>query len=62
MKFFSWIVAILAVILMIFGLITFLKQGAFLGVRHALNYFHVASSMLLLAIWLYFQGHCKKKE
>ncbi|MBN2460925.1 MAG: hypothetical protein JXB60_04905 [Candidatus Cloacimonetes bacterium] len=62
MKFLAWLFAIIAVILMIFGFIAFLIQNAFLGVNHAVNFFHVAISFLLLAMCCTMLGTCKKKE
>ncbi len=50
MKKLSWITGIIAVLLMLGGLIDFFVKGAFLGVNHAINYFHIANSMWLLTI------------
>ncbi len=50
MKTLAWITGIIGGILMLFGLINFLTNSAFLGVNHAINYFHVANSFLLFTI------------
>ena len=50
MKKLSWITGIIAVLLMLGGLINFFVKGAFLGVNHAINYFHVANGMWLFTI------------
>jgi len=62
MRFLAWLLVIIAVILMILGLIAFLIQQALLGVNHAINYFNVASSLLLLAIFCSLLNPCKNKE
>jgi len=51
LNWFSWMLGIIAGLLMLFGCIHFFfTRAAFLGVNHAVNYFHVANSFLLLAI------------
>lgn len=53
MKFFtvvSWICGITAALIVITGAISLLSGKTFFGLRHAVNYFHVANSMLLLGI------------
>ena len=47
----SWTSGTVAALLMLFGCIHFFfTPAAFLGVNHAVNFFHVANSFLLLAI------------
>jgi hypothetical protein len=67
MKFFiivAWISGILAAAVMILGGIAFLIGSNPFGIRHEVNYFMVASSLLLMAILcvLAQQGCAKKKE
>ncbi|MCK4311928.1 MAG: hypothetical protein KAW88_04260 [Candidatus Cloacimonetes bacterium] len=62
MKIISSILVIIGAILMLFGFITFLKGSAFLGVGLPVNYFHAATSAMLLAICLKFVCHSEKKE
>jgi len=53
MKFFTvvaWICGITAALIVLTGAISLLSGKTFFGLRHAVNYFHVANSMLLLAI------------
>jgi len=50
MKTLAWIFGIIAAVLMLFGLLDFLIKGAFLGVVHPANYFHVANAFLLFTI------------
>ena len=50
MKTLAWIAGIVAGLLMLGGLIDFFVKGAFLGVNHAINYFHVANSFWLFTI------------
>ncbi len=48
----TWISGTAAALLMLFGSLHFVfsPRGGFLGVNHAVNFFHVASSLLLLTI------------
>jgi hypothetical protein len=53
MKFFttiSWICGITAPLIILTGAVSLLSGKTFFGLRHAVNYFHVANSILLLAI------------
>lgn len=52
MKPLAWISGIIALLLMLCGLIVFITNSKFLGVNHAVNYFHVANSFLLVTIAL----------
>jgi len=60
MKQLAWISGIIAALLMICGFIVFITNNKFLGVNHAVNYFHVANSFLLATIALLLMDH--KKE
>ncbi|NOY36355.1 MAG: hypothetical protein GXO83_02130 [Chlorobi bacterium] len=60
MKLLAWISGIIALLLMLCGFIVFVSNGKFLGVNHAVNYFHVANSFLLVSIALLLLNH--KKE
>ncbi len=62
MKFIACLFVIIGFILMIFGFITFLKGSAFLGVGYAVNYYHAATSFLLLAICCKLVCSCKKEK
>ena len=62
MKIISKILVLIGAILMLFGFITFLKGSAFLGVGYPVNYFHAATSFLVLAICVKFICNCEKKE
>ncbi len=62
MKKLAWITGIVAVLLMLGGLIDFFTKGAFLGVNHAINYFHVANSMWLLTIACLLTDHKTEKS
>ena len=46
----SWISGTIAAILVLLGLIAFLFKCNLLGVKHAINLFHVANSFFLLSI------------
>ena len=51
MKFFTivaWICGIAAALIILTGAISLVSGKIFFGLRHAVNYFHVANSMLLL--------------
>lgn len=53
MKFFiivAWICGIAAALMILTGGISLVSGKIFFGLRHAVNYFHVANSTLLLAI------------
>ena len=62
MKFISSSLVVIGTILILFVLITFLKGSAFLGVVYAVNYFHAATSFLILALCSKHICECKKKE
>ena len=62
MKIICKILVFIGAILMLFGFITFLKGSAFLGVGYPVNYFHAATSFLVLAICVKFICHYEKKE
>ena len=62
MKFISSGLVTIGTILILFGLITFLTGSAFLGVNHSVNYFHAATSFLVLALCSKHICECKKKE
>ena len=62
MKIISSILVVIGAVLMLFGFITFLKGSAFLGVGYPVNYFHAATSFMLLALCLKFVCKCDKKE
>jgi hypothetical protein len=46
----TWICGIGGALIIITGLTSLLCQQTFFGLRHAVNYFHVANSVLLLGI------------
>jgi hypothetical protein len=53
MKFFvavAWICGILGALIIITGTISLISGTTFFGLRHVVNYFHVANSILLLGI------------
>jgi hypothetical protein len=53
MKFFTivaWFCGIAAALIILTGAISLVSGTTFFGLRHAVNYFHVANSVLLLAI------------
>ena len=58
---FAWISGIIALILMFLGFIDFLFSPKFLFVNHAINYFNVANSFLLLTICIVLLDKCKGK-
>lgn len=58
---FAWIFGIIAFVLMFLGFIDFLFSPKFLFVNHAINYFHVANSFLLLTICIVLLDKCKEK-
>jgi DMSO/TMAO reductase YedYZ heme-binding membrane subunit len=67
MKFFNiaaWICGILAAVIVILGIIYALFGLNVLGIRHFINYFHVANSLFLMAILclLAKKGCCEKKD
>ncbi|MCK4313042.1 MAG: hypothetical protein KAW88_09945 [Candidatus Cloacimonetes bacterium] len=62
MKTISWILVIVAVIVMIIGLVDGLVAGKFFGVKHLVNYCHLANTFLLFAICSKFICTWKKKE
>ena len=62
MKFISSISVVIGAILMLFGFITFLKGSAFLGIGYPVNYFHAATSFLVLALCLKLVCKSEKKE
>ena len=46
----TWTCGIAAAIIILAGSISIVSGCIFFGLRHAVNYFHVANSMLLLSI------------
>ena len=53
MKFYTiitWICGVAAALIILSGMISLVSGKIFFGLRHAVNYFHVANSLLLLAI------------
>ena len=58
---FAWISGIIALVLMFLGFIDFLFSPEFLFVNHAINYFNVANSFLLLTICIVLLDTCKGK-
>jgi hypothetical protein len=62
MKIISSILVVIGAVLMLFGFITFLKGSAFLGVGYPVNYFHAATSFLVLALCLKLVCKFEKKE
>lgn len=59
----AWISGVLAVIIMLLGIIPLITGNNLFGIRHEVNFYLVASSLLLLAILcvLARQG-CEKKQ
>jgi hypothetical protein len=60
MKFFiivAWICGIAAALIILTGGISLVSGKIFFGLRHAVNYFHVANSTLLLAILCLLANH-----
>jgi len=59
----AWISGVLAVLIMLLGIIPLITGNNFLGIRHEINFYIVASSLLLLAILcvLARQGCAEKK-
>jgi hypothetical protein len=66
MKFFTtvaWICGIAAALIILTGSVSLVSGKIFFGLRHAVNYFHVANSVLLLAILcLLAQQACLKSK
>lgn len=59
----TWASGIIAGLLILFGCIHFFfTRAAFLGVNHAVNYFHVANSFLLMAICIQLYLRNQKAE
>jgi hypothetical protein len=60
----AWIFGILAVLIMVLGTIPLITGNNLFSVRHEVNYFIVANSLLLLSILclLARQGCIQKKE
>ncbi|MCF7857749.1 MAG: hypothetical protein K9N07_00285 [Candidatus Cloacimonetes bacterium] len=56
----SKILTAIGALLMLFGIITFFKGSSFLGVGYAVNYFHAATSFLVIALCAKFI--CKQKK
>ena len=46
----AWIAGAIATILLLIGTITFIFKFQVIGIRHAVNYFHVADGYYLLAV------------
>jgi len=46
----AWVSGIVAGIIILLGFIALIFKTSFFGMNHVVNYFHVASSLLLLSI------------
>lgn len=57
----TWACGIVGALLILAGCIGYLVGGKFLGVNHALNFFHVANSILILAILSKLMSPCCEK-
>jgi hypothetical protein len=59
----AWICGIVAAVILLAGLVYMIFGTSLLGIRHFVNYFHVANSLLLMAILcvLAHQGCADKK-
>lgn len=58
----AWICGILSVAIIIVGVIALLLSTNPFGIRHEVNYFHVANSLLLLGILCVLAGQgCRQK-
>ncbi|MBN2350029.1 MAG: hypothetical protein JXJ22_14410 [Bacteroidales bacterium] len=53
LKWIAWILIVAAVIIIILGIISLIMGRGLFGFVHVVNYFHVANSLLLLAIALF---------
>jgi hypothetical protein len=64
LKIAAYVCGIFASIVLILGIISLLSGTTLFGIRHVVNYFHVANSSLLLAILcvLARQGCIQKKN
>ncbi len=62
MKIISWILVIVAVIIMIIAFLDWIIAGQIFKVKQLVSYFHIANSFLLLALCTKFICTCKKKE
>lgn len=60
----AWVCGILATLIIIIGTVSLLSGQTYFGLRHVVNYYHVANSILLLAILcvLAHQGCLLKKN
>ncbi len=60
----AWISGIVAGLLILFGALSYVLGTTILGVNHAVNFFHVANSLLLVSICtlVYEQIAWKEKE
>lgn len=61
LKYVSWAGGIVGALLILAGCIGYLAGGVFLGVKHPINYFHVANSILLLAVLCKLLSPCCEK-
>jgi len=50
LEYLIWIAGILAGLLMILGIISFIFSVRFFGINHVVNYYHVANSFLLVVV------------
>ena len=50
LEYFSWFFGILAALVMLLGAIDFLFEAELVPVNHVINYFHVATCLLLASI------------
>ena len=50
LEYFSWIFGILAGLVMLLGAIDFFLKAELVPVNHVINYFHVATTLLLASI------------
>lgn len=62
LEYLMWAAGILAGVLIIIGAISFFSGAKILGIIHVVNYYHVASSLLLLAICIQLSIGPKKQE
>ena len=62
LEYLMWVAGFLAALLMIIGAISFFSGAKIMGIIHVVNYFHVANSLLLLAICIQLSLGVKKRE
>ncbi len=59
----GWISLVIAVVIMLFGGIFMITRVEMFGIKHLVNYFHAASTFLLLTIALFIYAYrceCKR--